>query len=482
METTAEVPILMYHSIDDSGPPELAPYRLSPAALQAQLRYLAEQGYHSISLEDWADAIVAGQRLPGRPVIITFDDGYSNFLQHAWPLLEDADFTATMFVVTDKVGQSADWDELAGESLPLMSWDDLRSLRDRGLMIASHGASHTSLPALSSSAIVDEALRSRARLQQELGIATTSMAVPYGHTNEQVREALAQSGYRIVLGTWGGTSTLLHDPLNLPRIEIFPGDDLSAFAAKVARLRPRLAESRPVDLWSQLTSLTEYNPQGMSMPIHPAYAQKLAAQLDTLVGNFVSLQSQLLSAGGQSPTLQSKLVQLFRQPVTGPVKQQLGPYEALAGGLCIGFEKEARVTVLVEPKTDHGVSPENCVNTLDFDFTGPSRWLSLECPCEWADISSTQRYQLGIYAQVSRSVSARAMLRLPAKDGNNRDEVFANFELSRERRNLNKSGELRRFEFANVNTDHRPTLLIFLETDGMPDLNLKLNYLNVYFD
>jgi len=485
LETTAEVPILMYHSIDDDGPIELAPYRLSPATFESQVRYLADHGYHSISLEEWAEAIAAGRRLAGRPVVITFDDGYLNFLQNAWPLLEHADFTATMFVVTDKVGQTADWDQVTGESLPLMSWEHLRSLRDRGLMIGSHSASHASLPTLSTDAIVDEATRSRARLQQELGIDTTSMAFPYGHTDDHVREALVQAGYAIAVGTWGGISTLLHDPLNLPRIEIFPDDDLSIFAAKVTRIRPRLAESLPTripKLASHLCLHSDPNSQGNPMLIHPAYAQKLAAQLDTLVGDFVSLQNQLLAVGGQTPTLQSKLAQLFRQPITGRVKQNLGPYEALAGGLCVGFEKEARVTLEVEPKSDHSLSPENCVNTLEFSFTGPSRWLSLECACEWADISSAQRYQLGIYATVSRTVLGRAILRLPGKEGKNSDEVFANFELSKERRNLNKSGELRKFDFVNVNTEQRPTLLIFLETKDIPDLSLKLNYLNVYFD
>ena len=485
LESTAEVPILMYHSIDDTGPVELAPYRLSPGAFASQMRYLAEHGYYSVSLEQWAQAIVAGRRLPGRPIIITFDDGYVNFQQHAWPVLADAGFTATMFVVTDKVGATADWDQVTGESLPLMSWDDLRSLQARGLIIGSHCASHASLPTLDTEAIIDEGVRSRTRLQQELGIDTRSVAFPYGHADDRVREALARAGYEIAVGTWGGTSTLLHNPRNLPRIEIFPGDDLSAFASKVSRIRPRIAQSLQLPdakLAGHPILDSDSHVQGEAMLIHPAYAQKLAAQLDALVGDFVALQHQLLTVGGQASTVQSKLTQLFRQPVTGLVKQNLSPYEALTGGLCIGFEKEARVTLEVEPKADHGSSPENCVNTLQFNFSGPSRWLSLECPCEWADISSAQRYQLGIYASVSRTVLGRAILRLPGNEGRNSDEVFANFELSKERRNLNKSGELRKIDFANVNTEQHPTLLIFLETKDMPDLTLRLNYLNVYFD
>jgi hypothetical protein len=200
------------------------------------------------------------------------------------------------------------------------------------------------------------------------------------------------------------------------------------------------------------------------------------------VGEFVALHSQILTVGAQAPTLQAKLAQLFRQPLTGKMKKNLGPYEALSGGICVGFEKAARVTLEVEPKLDHSLSPESCVNTLDFSFIGPSRWLSLELAGEWADICSAKRYQLGIYGTVSRSIMGRAVLRLPGMDGKHIDEVFANFELGRDRRNLNKSGELPHIDFVNIDTDKRPTLLIFLDTKEMPELVFKLNYLSVYFD
>jgi peptidoglycan/xylan/chitin deacetylase (PgdA/CDA1 family) len=481
LEMTAEVPILMYHSIDDAGPSELAPYRITPTAFESQVQYLADNGYHSISLGQWVDAIAGRQPLAGHPIIITFDDGYLNFQKNAWPLLERAGLTATMFVVTDKVGQTADWDAVTGEHLPLMSWDDLRCLRDRGLMIGSHTASHPSLPTLSTDDIVAEGKRSRDRLHQEVGIDATCIAFPYGHTDE----ALTLAGYVTAVGTWGGTSTLLHDPLNLPRIEIFPDDDLTAFAAKVARIRPRLTKSdpmQPATLSQRISIYAEQIPQGAHMPIHPDYAQRLAARLDTLVGDFVALQSEILTANGQSPSLQVKLTRLFRQPITGRVRKNLSAYEPIADGVCVGFEKEARVVLEVEPKTEHGLSPENCVNTLDFHFTGPSRWLTLECACEWADISSARRYQLGIYATVSHTILGRAILRIPGKDGKDCDQVFANFELARERRNLNKSGELPDFDFVNLNTDKRPALIIFLDTEKMSNFNLKLSYLNIYID
>jgi SAM-dependent methyltransferase len=74
-ENATDIPILMYHSVADDGPPELAPYRISPRAFREQLRYLRRHGYYSTTVEEWTACIAARRPLPGRPVILTFDDG-----------------------------------------------------------------------------------------------------------------------------------------------------------------------------------------------------------------------------------------------------------------------------------------------------------------------------------------------------------------------------------------------------------------------
>src|SRR5436190_2954782 len=94
------VPILMYHDVADQGPPETAPYRISVADFREQMRFLHERGYRSLSLEEWAECITAGRQPEGRPLVITFDDGFRNVIQNAWPTLSEAGFRATIFVVT----------------------------------------------------------------------------------------------------------------------------------------------------------------------------------------------------------------------------------------------------------------------------------------------------------------------------------------------------------------------------------------------
>ena len=207
-EVASEVPILMYHSIADGGPSELKPYRVSPRAFTEQLRYLRRQGFHSITLEEWASCIAQKKPLPGRPIILTFDDGYKNFIENAWPALQRADFSATVFVVTEKVGGAADWDTVSSEPLGLMSWGELGTLSANGIVIASHTASHKDLTAISTATVRSEGEQARRSLQEKLGREVKAIAFPWGRSDQNARDALAECGYTIGVATWGGTSTL----------------------------------------------------------------------------------------------------------------------------------------------------------------------------------------------------------------------------------------------------------------------------------
>lgn len=230
-----EVPILAYHSIATKGPPELRPWRTTPEAFAAQLRLLRRHGYRSISLSEWADCISGQSPPPDGPVVVfTFDDGYKDFLTNAAPLLEAEGFRATMFVVTDQVGGVAKWDTTSSVPLELMTWDDLRLLRDRGFTIASHTTGHRDLTTLSDEEIERDSHEARAVLRRELGLETDAVAFPSGFHNASARAALARGGYRIgVEVTPPRYSTLADDIGCLPRVEIFGYDTIETFAFKL---------------------------------------------------------------------------------------------------------------------------------------------------------------------------------------------------------------------------------------------------------
>jgi peptidoglycan/xylan/chitin deacetylase (PgdA/CDA1 family) len=482
-----QLPILMYHNIDDTGPDALAPYRISPSKFQQQIEFLKERGYYSITLNEWAKAVRSRQGLPGRPIAITFDDGYLNFFNNAWPTLKRFGFSATMFVVTEKVGGVADWESFEGPKLPLMSWEHLRLLREAGLSIGCHTATHRDLTTLSEDEIIAETTRARSALKQQLDVDVNAIAPPWGRTDARVRRALEHAGYSIAVRTWGGMSTFDDDPLDFPRIEIFPDDDLAAFANKIEApatesLIPKSSSGGPIPERDPSSTKEAPRPDASGISMGKPYPPNLAARLDALFGQFVSLTNDILSIQAHDATIQKRIIQIFTLPISEAVTLQVKPYELLEGGFAVGFQAEAKVLLEAVPKIDFSQSPERCSNILRIHLSGASQWLSLEFPFEWPAMSSATRYQLGIYATASRKISGRGVLRLPTGGGNNQDVAFAHFKLDPAKAALNCSGTIPKFDFAGLDSSRSPTLFFDFDTRDLPDFDMQLNYLSLYFD
>jgi peptidoglycan/xylan/chitin deacetylase (PgdA/CDA1 family)/SAM-dependent methyltransferase len=232
--TTRQLPILMYHRIADHGPEALAPYRVSPESFERQLAYLRRHGYTTITLGRWIAALRSGEgRVPGRTVVLTFDDAYRDFVTAAWPLVRRYGFKATVFVVADHVGGRAEWDRAYGEPAELASWDELRRLGGEGIELGSHSGSHPFLTRTDLSAAMAEGRRSRQRLEQELGRPIATMSYPFGDHNLFVRRAMAACGYAGAVTTTPGLSRLGDNPMALPRQIVLRDDDLDSFVAKL---------------------------------------------------------------------------------------------------------------------------------------------------------------------------------------------------------------------------------------------------------
>ena len=228
-EQHRQVPVLMYHRIADEGPQELAPYRVSPEMFQVQMRWLRRNGYHTILSEELAWFLANNHPFVGRPVMITFDDGYQDFADNAWPLLRRHDFRAEVFVVTDLVGRPADWDSRLGEPASLMDPKTIAALAAQGACFGSHLATHRGADGLSTRALAEELLRSRHCLAHWTGRQPCALAAPFGLTDQRLEWLAAECGYQIGFSTESAPAALTDDPMRLPRLEVQGDWDLDDF-------------------------------------------------------------------------------------------------------------------------------------------------------------------------------------------------------------------------------------------------------------
>jgi len=230
---TTRLPILMYHRVASDGPDALARWRTHPDDFRRQVERLARSGAWTPSAAELHVAIGANRPLAERAVMFTFDDGYLDFAEQAWPVLREHGFSAQVFVVAGKVGGAADWDAASGEPAPLMDWATLRALAAEGVEIGSHTQTHARLTRLSLAEVQREAQASFDAIAAELGRPPATFAYPFGLRDPFVQQVVAECGYRLGFSCVGGPATLSSPALKLPRVEVIGGEDLEVFIRKV---------------------------------------------------------------------------------------------------------------------------------------------------------------------------------------------------------------------------------------------------------
>jgi peptidoglycan/xylan/chitin deacetylase (PgdA/CDA1 family) len=183
------VPILTYHNLAEQAKGRLV---LAAATFREQMRYLKANGYRVVSLAEFVEFTGLNRQLPQRAVVLTFDDGYRAFKDHAYPVLKELGFTATLFIYTDWVG--------AGRAA--LSWAELRELAAAGMDIQAHSKTHGDLRRAQGETEAQYARRMQAELEQpqelfkrHLGRRSPVLAYPYGRWEEGLLPKVKGYGY-----------------------------------------------------------------------------------------------------------------------------------------------------------------------------------------------------------------------------------------------------------------------------------------------
>lgn len=210
--------ILMYHNI--AAPPRDTALRslyVTPRMFRFQMGYLRAAGFRAVTL----DEIIAFTRGGGggeKLVAVTFDDGYQDFLDNAFPVLRDYNFPATVYLVSDLVGTENAWDtDKAGDGKKLMGWKDIQRLKNQGVVFGSHTRTHPFLSKLSAEAIGEEVPGSRRVLQERIQMPVNHFCYPYGDYDQRVVRAVAEAGYLSAVTTRRGLVHVNDCPLELRR-------------------------------------------------------------------------------------------------------------------------------------------------------------------------------------------------------------------------------------------------------------------------
>lgn len=188
------------------------------------------------SSADWVKWLRAGKGLPDKPVLLTFDDGYEDIVEHALPVLRRYGFGAAVFIVTGRVGGTNTWDEAQGSAtLRLMTAEQIRYWATQGIEFGAHSRTHADLTTLSADQLENEIVGSRDDLAKILGAPVTSFAYPFGSYNPAIYERV-QSAFSLTFRAdeqSPGINYLCTDPHDLQRTTVHPTDSLADLECRV---------------------------------------------------------------------------------------------------------------------------------------------------------------------------------------------------------------------------------------------------------
>lgn len=218
------VSILMYHMIGDMKNNSAV---MTEDNLRIQMQYLKDHGYHPITMQELYDYVTKGEKLPSKPVCITFDDGYLDSYTIVYPMMKEFGYPWNLFLITDDVGKSYN----------RMTWEQLKEMADSGAVtIANHTLSHPKLHNLPTRAEKEnEIIGANKALKYHLGIDNLWFAYPYGDYDDEVIDICKKAGIKLAVTTDAGRVHVGSYPYDLKRVYIGNNVSLARFMERLTK-------------------------------------------------------------------------------------------------------------------------------------------------------------------------------------------------------------------------------------------------------
>ena len=186
-----------------------------------QLQVLDDLGFTTITLQDYSLFRMGQLNLPKKPVVLTFDDGYLDTYQVAFPQLLEFGMKGVVFALANPNLTSNTWDvsnHIPGA--PLMEREHVLAMHDAGFEIGSHGMNHRNLASIPEHEACEEIVCSKAALERLLDAPVDSFAYPYGRLTGRIKQMVADAGYALACGVFTGPSVCGTDIYDIRRITV----------------------------------------------------------------------------------------------------------------------------------------------------------------------------------------------------------------------------------------------------------------------
>lgn len=233
-----EIPVIMYHRvIRDKSEGGVHGIYVTESQFEKHLKYLKQKGFETITFKDllnnkYKDRFNRGKK----QIILTFDDGYTDNYNYAFPLLKKYGFKCVIYLLSHLNYNK--WDVEVKENpehkFDLMDMSMIKEMEEYGIEFGGHTKTHPKLATLPIEIAQEEILTSKKVLEEKLGHALISFAYPYGNLNEDVKKIVKNSGYNFAVATDSGDISFSEDLFQIRRIGIFSTNNFFTFKRKVS--------------------------------------------------------------------------------------------------------------------------------------------------------------------------------------------------------------------------------------------------------